>query len=103
LQRSFQTFLQEKSIAGNGVGILSEWGRGRGGRIDFRILGPKWVVEFLIDVTKATLNEHYGRFLPGGKYHWWILEGLMSDWVVGVQDLQELVSLPHSCTFGLHH
>jgi hypothetical protein len=30
----------------------------------------------------ATLNEHYGRFLPGGKYHWWILEGLMSDWVV---------------------
>jgi hypothetical protein len=30
----------------------------------------------------ATLNEHYQRFLPGGKYHWWILEGLISDWVV---------------------
>jgi hypothetical protein len=68
-----------KSLLGNGVGISSEWARGRGGRIDFRILGPKWGVEFLVDGTMTTLNEHYGRFL---KYHGWILGGLMRDWLV---------------------
>ena len=71
-----------KSLLGNGVGISSEWARGGGGRIDFRIIGPKWGVEFLIDGTMTMLNDHYGRFQPGGKYHWWILEDLIRDWVV---------------------
>jgi hypothetical protein len=71
-----------KSLLGNSVGISSEWARGRGGRIDFRILDPKWGVEFLVDGTMATLNEHYTRFLPGGRYHWWILDDLIRDWVV---------------------
>ena len=58
-------------------------GRGKGlGRIDFRILGPKWAVEFLIDGTMTTLSEHYQRFQPNGKYYWWILQGLVTDWVV---------------------
>ena len=71
-----------KSLLGNGVGISTEWARGKGGRVDFRIMGPNWGVEFLIDGTFKTLNDHYDRFRPGGQYHGWILEGLMSDWVV---------------------
>jgi hypothetical protein len=71
-----------KTLLGNSVGISSEWARGRGGRIDFRILDPKWGVEFLVDGTMTTLNEHYGRFMPDGRYHWWVLGGLMSDWLV---------------------
>ena len=63
------------SLLGNGVGISSEWSRSKessnskGGRIDFRILGPKWGVELLRDGTKNTVDEHYKRFLPNGKYH----------------------------------
>jgi hypothetical protein len=71
-----------KSLLGNGVGISSEWGRDGSGRVDFRILDPQWGVEFLIDGTMRPLGEHYRRFLPDGKYHWWITQGLMSDWVV---------------------
>ena len=71
-----------KSLLGNGVGISSEWARGKGGRIDFRILGPKWAVEFLVDGTFTTLNEHYGRFLTDGKYWWWISQGMIGDWLV---------------------
>ena len=76
------------SLVGNGVGISSEWSRSKesssskGGRIDFRILGPKWGVELLRDSTKKTLDEHYKRFLPNGKYHKWISKGLISDWLV---------------------
>jgi hypothetical protein len=70
------------SLLGNGVGISSEWSRGNRGRIDFRILGPKWGVELLRDGTENTVNEHYKRFLPNGKYHKWILDGLISDWLV---------------------
>jgi len=76
------------SLLGNDVGISSEWSRikesshGKGGRIDFRILGPKWGVELLRDGTKKTLDEHYKRFLPNGKYHKWISKGLISDRLV---------------------
>jgi hypothetical protein len=70
------------SLLGNSVGISSEWARGRGGRIDFRILGPKWAVEFLVDGTMTTLNEHYGRFQRDGQYYWWISEGFIRDWLV---------------------
>jgi hypothetical protein len=70
------------SLLGNGVGISSEWSRSKGGRLDFRILGPKWGVKLLRDGTKTTLDEHYKRFLPNGKYHKWISKGLISDWLV---------------------
>ena len=71
-----------KSLLGNGVGISSEWARGSGGRVDFRILGPKWGVEFLVDGTMTTLNDHYKRFLPDGQYYRWVREGLIIDWLV---------------------
>ena len=71
-----------KSLLGDGVGISSEWARGGGGRIDFRILDPKWGVELLMDGNAGTIREHYKRFLPGGRYYGWISEGLMSDWLV---------------------
>jgi hypothetical protein len=71
-----------KSLLGNGVGISSEWQRGVGGRIDFRILDPKWGVEFLSEGTAKTLEEHYKRFEPDGQYHWWISNDWIRDWVV---------------------
>jgi len=70
------------SLLGTGVGISSKWSRGKSGRVDFRILGPKWGVELLRDGTKNTSNEHYKRFLPKGKYHTWITKGLITDWLV---------------------
>lgn len=72
-----------KLLLGTGVAISSEWARGKSGRIDFRILGPKWGVEFLVDGTMSTLSEHCGRFLPpNGKYRQWINDGLITDWLV---------------------
>lgn len=35
--------------------------------IDFFIGGYEWGVELTRD--GSGLKEHYGRFLPGGKYH----------------------------------
>jgi hypothetical protein len=71
-----------KTLLGNSVGISSEWARGTGGRIDFRILGPKWGVEFLVDGTRTKLSEHYGRFQPDGQYYWWISQGFIRDWLI---------------------
>jgi hypothetical protein len=71
-----------KSLLGNNVGISSEWARSTGGRIDFRILGPDWGVEFLIDGTMTTLGEHYGRFQPDGRYYWSISQRFITDWLV---------------------
>jgi hypothetical protein len=71
------------ALLGDGVGISSEWSYDNNdGRFDFRILGPKWGVELLRDGTEDTVHEHYKRFLPRGKYHKWISDGLISDWLV---------------------
>jgi hypothetical protein len=70
------------SLLGTDVGISSEWSRDNRGRVDFRILGPKWGVELLRDGTKNTVDEHYERFLPEGKYYKWISDGFIGDWLV---------------------
>jgi hypothetical protein len=70
------------SLLGTGVGISSEWSRDNGGRVNFRILGPKWGVELLRDGTKNTVDEHYKRFLPKGKYYKWISDSFISEWLV---------------------
>jgi hypothetical protein len=70
------------SLLGTGVGISSEWSRESRARVDFRILGPKWGVELLRDGTEDTVEEHYERFLPDGKYHKWISDGLITEWLV---------------------
>jgi hypothetical protein len=71
-----------KSLLGNNVGISSEWARGNSGRIDFRILDPKWGVEFLVDGARKKLCEHYERFQRDGQYYWWISQGFIKDWLV---------------------
>jgi len=70
------------SLLGTGVSISSEWAPDNSGRVDFRILGPKWGVELLRDGTEKTIDEHYKRFLPKGKYYKWISKGLITDWLV---------------------
>ena len=61
------------SLLGNSVGISSECSLDNGGRVDFRISGPKWGVEILWDGDQ--LKDHCKRFLPGGKYYPWIKSG----------------------------
>ena len=65
-----------------GTSWEAQWHTVRGPPREARPWGPKWGVEFLVDGTMTTLNEHYGRFMRDGKYHWWILEGSISDWLV---------------------
>jgi hypothetical protein len=90
------------ALFGNGVGISSEWSRDKGGRVDFRISGPKWAVEMLRDGDR--LKDHCNRFLPGGKYYQWIKSGSIRDWII----LDCRCSAPNtcgkllrSCAFGL--
>jgi hypothetical protein len=68
------------SLLGNGVGISSEWSRDNGGRVDFRISGPKWGVEILRDGDR--LKDHCDRFSRGGKYYPCIESGSISDWII---------------------
>ena len=71
------------SLLGYGVGISSEWSHDDSkGRVDFRILDPKWGVELLRNGTKETLKQHYERFLPNGRYYQWISDGSITDWLV---------------------
>jgi len=80
------------SLLGNGVGISSEWSRDNGGRVDFRISGPKWGVEILRDGD--WLKDYCNRFLPGGKYYPWIKSGAISDWII----LDCRCSRPKTCS-----
>jgi hypothetical protein len=68
------------SLLGHGIAISSEWSRCGDGRIDFRIVGPKWGIELLKDGDR--LAEHCDRFLDNGTYHRWIKDGLIKDWII---------------------
>ncbi|PGG99849.1 hypothetical protein AJ79_08401 [Helicocarpus griseus UAMH5409] len=68
------------ALVGHGVRISSEWSRGDDGRIDFRILEPKWGVELLRDGDR--LAEHCRRFTPTGTYGNWIQEKHLKDWLI---------------------
>jgi hypothetical protein len=68
------------SLLGHGHAISSEWSQSSDGRIDFRIVGPKWGIELLRDGDR--LAEHCNRFLTTGAYHRWIANGLVKDWII---------------------
>ena len=68
------------SLLGHGFAISSKWSQFGNGRIDFRIVGPKWGVEILRDGDRLT--EHCNRFLDKGAYHQWIVDGSMKDWII---------------------
>ena len=68
------------SLLGHGFAVSSEWSQSEDGRIDFRILGPKWGIELLRDGDRLT--EHCNRFLGKGAYHQWIADGSMKDWII---------------------
>ena len=68
------------SLLGHGFAISSEWSQLGNGRIDFRIIGPKWGIELLRDGDR--LAEHCNRFLDKGAYHQWIVDGSMKDWII---------------------
>jgi hypothetical protein len=66
--------------AGQGVPISSEWSRTKDGRVDFYIPEKKWAIELLRDHIKV--DEHITRFKEGGKYHPWLKEKMVKDWII---------------------
>ncbi|ODM16358.1 hypothetical protein SI65_08358 [Aspergillus cristatus] len=67
-------------VAGQGVPISSEWSRTKDGRVDFYIPEKKWAIELLRDHIKV--DEHISRFKEGGKYHPWLKEKMVKDWII---------------------
>ena len=66
--------------AGQGVPISSEWSRTKDGRVDFYIPEKKWAIELLRD--HGEVDEHISRFKVGGKYHPWLEEKMIEDWII---------------------
>jgi len=66
--------------AGQGVPISSEWSRTKDGRVDFYIPEKKWAIELLRD--HGEVDEHISRFKEGGKYHPWLEEKMIEDWII---------------------
>jgi len=67
-------------VAGRGVPISSEWSRTKDGRVDFYIPEKKWAIELLRD--HGEVDEHISRFKVGGKYHPWLEEKMIEDWII---------------------
>ena len=67
-------------VAGRGVPISSEWSRTKDGRVDFYIPEKKWAIELLRNHDKV--DEHISRFKEGGKYHPWLKENMIEDWII---------------------
>lgn len=80
-------------IAGRGVPICSEWSRTKDGRVDFWIPEKKWAVELLREEDRVL--EHISRFQEGGRYHSWITDGMITDWII----INCATSLPTRCKF----
>ncbi|BCR87943.1 ATP-binding protein [Aspergillus chevalieri] len=67
-------------VAGRGVLISSEWSRTKDSRVDFYIPEKKWVIELLRNHDKV--DEHISQFKEGGKYHPWLKENMVEDWII---------------------
>ncbi|KAL4755534.1 hypothetical protein BDW72DRAFT_189285 [Aspergillus terricola var. indicus] len=67
-------------VAGRGVPIFSEWSRTGDGRVDFYIPEKQWAIELLRDHDRV--DEHIFRFKEGGKYHSWLEENMVDDWII---------------------
>jgi len=67
-------------VAGRGVPISSEWSRTKDGRVDFYIPEKKWAIELSRNHDKV--DEHISRFKEGGKYHPWLKENMIEDWII---------------------
>lgn len=79
--------------AGQGVPISSEWSRTKDGRVDFYIPEKKWAIELLRNHIKV--EEHISRFKEGGKYHPWLKEKMVKNWII----IDCATSLPTKGTF----
>lgn len=78
-QKEFYSALQQV----DGLFLSPEFGTAgiKGlGCIDFFLAPNKWGIEFTRNGNK--IKEHYSRFLPNGKYHRWICDKTMLDWVL---------------------
>lgn len=63
-----------------GITLSSEWARAGNGRIDFWVAAKNWGIELLRDHDRV--EEHSGRFKKGGRYHRWVEEGLLQEWLI---------------------
>jgi len=48
--------------------------------VDFYIPEKKWAIELLRNHDKV--DEHISRFKEGGKYHPWLKENMVKDWII---------------------
>ncbi|KAL4788605.1 hypothetical protein BJX76DRAFT_1427 [Aspergillus varians] len=67
-------------LAGRGVPICSKWSRTSDSRVDFYIPEKKWAIELLRDHDRV--NEHISWFKEGGRYHPWLKENMVEDWII---------------------
>lgn len=67
-------------VAGLGKPVSSEWSRTKDGRVDFYIPEKKWAIQLSRDHNK--IDEHISRFKEGGKYHSWLQENMVKDWII---------------------
>ncbi|KAJ5567321.1 hypothetical protein N7535_006627 [Penicillium sp. DV-2018c] len=67
-------------VLGYAMDVKSEWSPRGSGRIDFCFGAMKWGIELLREGDR--LNEHCGRFMPGGVYSSWIQDNLLLDWII---------------------
>jgi len=81
--------------AGQGVPISSEWSRTKDGRVDFYIPEKKWAIELLRD--HGEVDEYTSRLKAGGKYHRWLEEKMIDDWII----IDCAISLPSKGVFLL--
>lgn len=95
-QREF--FCGFDCLLGPGHGISSEWSGGHSGRIDFRIIEPKWGIELLRDGDRLT--EHCQRFENGGRYWNGVSNGWILDWII--LDCRHTMPKPFSKLISIH-
>lgn len=68
-------------ILGSRCFLISEWSAGTEGRIDFYVDGGvNWGIECLRE--GINIDEHLSRFRPNGRYHGWIEDRKLVDYVV---------------------
>lgn len=63
-----------------GITLSSEWARAGNDRIDFWVAAKNWGIESLRDHNPV--DEHCDRFKKGGRYHCWVEEGLLQEWLI---------------------
>lgn len=68
-------------ILGQQIYLSSEWSPvGLNGPVDFRMKSMNWAIECVREGDR--LQQHVKRFQEGGKYHRWIQDGSITEYII---------------------